>query len=403
MQILWLTPYWPLPIFGGGTRVYNLIKSLASTCQIDLLAYARAEQVGSAALAELRSFCRSVEAVPMPASSRMRRRLLQSKSLVSRRTSQYWTYYSSHMQERIDTALRATEYDVVILEHSFMGYYAVGDKALTVLDQHNVESDIYHRAARLERSVSRRAYNLLEYVKYRPDEQRICRAADVILAASDCDAHTMKRWGSLPLIVVVPNGVDCAYFSPRSCSDIVSASASVVFVGSMHYAPNAEAMLHFCDEVWPLIRAGAPDATLRIVGGDPPPEVRHLDQLPGVVVEGYVPDVRPYLEGAQVVVAPLRIGGGTRLKIVEALAMGRAIVSTTLGCEGLDVEDGHHLVVADQSADFAAQVIALLGDADRRMKLGRNGRQLAVDLYDWPAIGRRLDATLREQTDQRRC
>lgn len=399
MRILWLSPYLPFPIFGGGTRVYNLIKALAPTCAIDLMACAEVEEPDDEVLIELRSLCRSVEVVPSPMSSRARRRHVQLRALVSRRASQYWMFYSPHVQARIDQALCAVQYDVVILEHSFMGYYVANGRAPIVLDQHNVESEILRRSGRRERSMMRRAYNLLEYVKYRPDEQRICQAADLILAASESDQKTMGKWASPP-IVVVPNGVDSAYFAPEDGACEAEQHANLVFTGSMHYAPNTEAMLYFAAEIWPLIRAKVPNVTLKIVGGDPPPEILRLGRLPGVVVTGYVPDVRPYLAEAQVVVAPLRIGGGTRLKIVEALAMGRAVVSTPIGCEGLDVQDGRHLLVANQPAEFATQVIELLSDPARREALGREGRHLVGERYDWQAIGSRLETSLRELVER---
>jgi glycosyltransferase involved in cell wall biosynthesis len=277
-----------------------------------------------------------------------------------------------------------------------MGYYALPAGVPTVLVQHNVESDLLHCYSQRERSPLRRAYNWLEYVKYRADEQQICRSASLIMSVSELDRRAMQSWGGLPPCVVIPNGVDTTYFTPDMGTHEAEQSAGVVFTGTMNYSPNVEAMLYFADQIWPLIRTQVPGATLSIVGHAPPREILQLSDLPNVTVTGSVPDVRPYLGAAQVVVVPLRIGSGTRLKILEALAMGRAVVSTSLGYEGLDLEEGRHLLVADEPAAFAARVTELLRDPARRAALGREGRRQVEETYDWRVIGLRLEATLRE-------
>lgn len=396
MRILWLAPYLPRPVFGAGTRVYNLIKALASTCEIDLIAHAWPPSPDDELGNQLSAMCRTVQCVPPVIQSRRDRREMQLKALRSRRPSQYWMSFAPAMQECIDRAVRKNDYDVAVLEHSFMGYYTLPESLLVVLDQHNVESDILRRASRHERSFVRRIYNLVEFVRYYPDERRICRSADLILAASEHDCDSMRRWGGVPPCVVAPNGVDCTYFAPRAVDIPEKEAMDIVFTGAMHYAPNAAAMLYFVDKIWPLIRARAPGAMLRIVGGDPAPAILQLARLPNVSVRGNVADMRPYLADAAVVAVPLRVGGGTRLKIVEALAMARAVVTTSVGCEGLMVQDGKHLFVADEPIDFAARVVELLHDPARRVQVGENGRRLVKDSYDWPVVGARMEAALRQ-------
>jgi glycosyltransferase involved in cell wall biosynthesis len=304
-------------------------------------------------------------------------------------------FFSPDMQDAIDQAVATTRYRVAILESSFLGYYRLPPDMMVVLDQHNVESEILYRSGRQERSRMRRVYNMLEYVKYRADEVRFCRRADLIIATSERDRMHMVNWGDLPPCVVIPNGVDTGYFSSRLDDAAVSA-ASVVFTGTMSYAPNAEAVLYFAHDIWPSVRRRAPEATLAIVGQGPPPVVSRLAELPGITVTGSVPDVRPYIAGAQVVVAPLRIGGGTRLKILEAMAMSRAVVSSSIGCEGLDVEDGRHLLIADEPASFAARVVDLLSNPEQRSALGCAGRRLVEERYDWATLGAQLRHVLLE-------
>jgi sugar transferase (PEP-CTERM/EpsH1 system associated) len=385
-------------VSGAGTRVYNLLKVLAASCRIDLIAGSVSGEPSEDMLAEVRSMCRSVQVVPSAIGSRRQKRLLQIRSVGSLKPMHYWIFYSREMQARIDGAVHTMSYDVAILESSFMGYHILPDHLPLVLDQHNVESEIFLRSAQRERSLTRRTFNLLEYWKYRPQERRICREADLILAVSARDRDVMLSWGGRTPCIVIPNGVDTDYFRPAEGRNEGQPLSKIVFTGTMSYSPNTEAMLYFAAEVLPLIQEQAPEVALQIVGSRPPPEVQKLAKLPRVTVTGAVPDVRPYLADARVVIAPLRIGGGTRLKILEAMAMARPVVSTAAGCEGLEVQDGTHLLVADEPAAFAAAVLELLRDPNRRAAMGREGRRLVEERYDWYALGRRTEQALQDLT-----
>jgi polysaccharide biosynthesis protein PslH len=394
MRILWLSPYLPAPTFGAGTRVFNLLKVLSRTCEIDLIAGSVAGEPDQEMLADVRSLCNDVHVVGATITSQRHKRLLQLKSLLGRHPMHYRIFYSKEMQEAINHAARQNAYDVVVLESSFMGYYCLPAGLPRVLDQHNVESEILLRSGQRERSMLRRSYNLLEYWKYRSDERRICRQMDLILATSTRDCESTLDWSGVPACVVIPNGVDTMYFVPSEHDD--QQTHTVLFTGTMNYSPNAEAMLYFVGEIWPLIQERIPDAVLQIVGHSPPLEITKLAQVSNVDVLGSVPDVRSYLVSAQVVVAPLRIGGGTRLKILEAMAMARAVVSTSLGCEGLDVQHGRHLLVADDPAAFAECVCDLLTNPTRRAEIGQEGCQLVHESYDWRTLGLRMEEALRD-------
>jgi glycosyltransferase involved in cell wall biosynthesis len=395
LRILWLCPYLPLPISGAGSRVFNLIKYLAANAQIDLIVSDSEWHERHSSTDQLRSWCRRVEIVPLIGGSKKQRRLLQARSLVSRRPAQYWTVYSDEMQDQINKTLQDTMYDLVIIEHSFTGYYHIPQSIPIVLDQHNVESEILLRSSRLDRSRARRALNLLEFWKYRTDERRICRGANLILSVSERDQASMQAWGGVGDVSIVPNGVDLREFSPSTRGESLERPGNVLFTGTLHYSPNSDAMLYFATEIWPLIRQLAPYAELTVIGADPPREILQLGRLPGITIVGLVPSVLPYLERAQVVVAPLRIGGGTRIKILEALAMCRSVVSTSLGCEGLEVQDGRHLLKADDREQFASSVVKLFADPVKREELGRHGRQLVEARYDSQVIGSAFESTLR--------
>ncbi|MDB5058218.1 MAG: glycosyl transferase group 1 [Chloroflexi bacterium] len=391
-RILWLTPYVPAPNFGGGSRVFNLMRSLARSWTIDAIV---CDGGSNESIGPLQAICRHVELVPTVAHSTWHRRHRQLMAMLSKHSLLYWTHYAPDARRCMERMLADNKYDVVILEHAFMGYYRVLSQVPVVLDQHNVESTLMLSASRHERTLIRRLYNALEYRKFLPEEQQICRSTNLILTTSLPDRRLIERWGDTAPVKVIPNGVDSTHFAPASFAHRAVNEFGVVFTGTMHYAPNAEAMLFFCKDIWPRILAQVPSATLRIVGGNPPPAIRRLGQVPGVEVVGYVEDLRPYIAEAAISIAPLHMGSGTRLKILEAMAMGRAVVSTTVGCEGLEVEDGKHLLVADEPSAFADQVVALLRNPTRRADIGLEARRLIEDRYDWSAIGMDLDHALR--------
>jgi glycosyltransferase involved in cell wall biosynthesis len=203
-------------------------------------------------------------------------------------------------------------------------------------------------------------------------------------------------------MAVVSTGVDTHFFSPHATTEsgAVHSSAAesrhLVFTGSMDWLPNEDAVIFFCREVLPLIRAEEPDVTLSIVGRAPTPAVKRLADLPGVHVAGRVDDVRPYIGDAAVYIVPLRIGGGTRLKIFEAMAMGKAVVSTTVGAEGLPVVGDEHVVLADEPQSFSRAVVRLLRDIDGRRRLEAAARALVVERYDWSAVAGELKSALEE-------
>ncbi len=184
---------------------------------------------------------------------------------------------------------------------------------------------------------------------------------------------------------VVPTGVDTEYYRPSATARVPN---NLVFTGSMDWLANQDAMLYFAAEIFPRIQAEIPNVALSIVGRNPPPRIRKLGETPGIHVTGTVSDIRPYVHGAKVYVVPLRIGSGTRLKLLEAMAMGKAIVSTGIGAEGLPVEHGHNIVLADTPAAFAAETVALLRDRERRGALGLNARETAERDHAWPQVGR---------------
>jgi glycosyltransferase involved in cell wall biosynthesis len=198
---------------------------------------------------------------------------------------------------------------------------------------------------------------------------------------------------------VVPNGVDVEYFTP----EVEHETPTLIYTGGLNMFANLDAVLFFLREIWPAISAAVPSVRFIVIGQDPPHELREISKRDSrIEVMGYVDDVRPYVARAAVYVVPLRVGGGTRLKVLDAMAMGKAIVSTSVGCEGIHVSRGEHLLIADDPKHFARVTVDLLGDRGRRALLGRSARRLVETHYAWPLIGGRLHDTYRAAIERRR-
>jgi glycosyltransferase involved in cell wall biosynthesis len=244
------------------------------------------------------------------------------------------------------------------------------------------------------------AYSLVQWLRLRRYERQVCRAADRTVAVSEADALALRALVPGLAPAVVTNGVDVEFYS-RPATPLGSLRSvepgdldrpGLVFTGKMDFRPNVDAVLWFVAEVLPHIQRAQPDLLLWVVGRDPHPRLARLEEHPAVRLTGWVEDVRPYIAAAAVYVIPLRIGGGTRLKVLEAMAMGKAIVSTTLGCEGFELTPERELLIGDSPGAFAAAVLALLGDPERRAGLGRQAKSYAASNYDWGVILPKLEA-----------
>ena len=273
-----------------------------------------------------------------------------------------------------------------------------------VFDNHNAEYVLQQRAWETDRLKPARwhaaAYSLVQWDKLRRYERQICQRADRVIAVSEADRDALLRLDPQLDITVIPNGVDLDYYAAYQRANDTQAPDygpnALVFTGKMDFRPNVDAVTWFAQEVLPLVRREISDAAFVVVGKEPHPRVQELARLPGVAVTGFVPDIRAHIAAAAVYVVPLRIGGGTRLKVLEAMAMRRALVSTRLGCEGFPLTDGGEALFADDAPGFAQAVTTLLRDPARRGQMGDAGRRFVEATYGWPAITPRLKAVYRE-------
>ena len=272
-----------------------------------------------------------------------------------------------------------------------------GSRATVLLDEHNIEYELMYRMACAERALARKAYYWLEHRMLRHEERRSWQRADGCILTSAREEQILRRELPSKPSTVIPNGVDIDYFQP---TDRAVDPNSIVFTGRIDYRPNTDAVIRFVQDILPPILQERPQVTFYVVGADAPDEILALAG-PNVVVTGTVQDVRPYLERAAVVVVPLRMGGGTRLKVLDGLAMGKSMVTTALGCEGIDVRDGEHLLVANAAGDFARQVLRLMDDPELGARLGRNGRALVERQYGWASVTDRLESFYREMLEHK--
>ena len=250
---------------------------------------------------------------------------------------------------------------------------------------HNVEHMIWRRLWEVERRPLRRLLLDVERRKMRRAERRTCAQASLTVAVSTADRDQFAAEAPGARITAIPTGVDTEYFTPTGAAAV---PGRLVFTGSMDWYPNEDGILHFIDAVLPAVRRAMPGVSLAVVGRKPSERLRSAAVAAGVEVTGGVDDIRPHIEAGEVYVVPLRVGGGTRIKIFEALAMGRALVSTTVGAEGLPLEPGRHFLQEDDPAAFASAVIALLRDPARRAALGAAGRRLVTERYSWAQVAR---------------
>jgi len=404
MNLLFLTPQLPYPPeHGGSLRAYNLIRVLAQRHHITLLSLVHSpDDLGRAG--PLRDCCRRIEVVPAPTRSPWQRAL---SVLLSPEPDLALRLVSAEFQAWLDALLREDHFDVLQIEEIMLARYGlalnVASRPRLVFDTYNAEYVLQQRAFETDVRDPRRwagaLYSFIQWRKLRSYEARVCRHFDCTVVVSEADAAALRALDPALPLLVVPNGVDAAHYAGYvpGADDPVLPPNSLVFTGKMDFRPNVDAVLWFVESVLPIIQQQVPEVRFYVVGQSPLPRVQALAANHAVIVTGRVPDVRPYIAGAAVYVVPLRIGGGSRLKILEALAMGQAVVSTSLGCEGYPLTAGRELVIADEPGEFAQAVMELLRDPAWRAELGRAGQKFAVERYDWGAIVPLLEGVYRHR------
>lgn len=402
MKLLIVTPNLPSPVGGANARNYHLLQSLARKHTVSLLAFVNnADLVGEADMSHLQSLTHELQVIPHIMNTRLKR----LQQLISTARGQSYLldlHTSSELQKVLNTMLACERYDGVLFESSLMAGYRLPADVITIIDQHNIEHELHQRTYQCEKALLRKWYSWCEGRILKRIELEYCRKANIVLVVSERERLLLKDLLPDQLVEVVPNGVDLESFQGNY--PVQETPDQVIFTGTMDYYPNTQAALYFARHCWPHIREQVPTATWLIVGKNPPLEVRRLaTKLHGVTVTGTVPDVQPYLLASAIAIAPIQVGSGTRLKILEALAAQKAVVSTTIGCEGLTVIAGKHLAVADTPEAFVQAVVALMQNPSMRTALGNAGRELVEAEYSWELCGNQLLHILAEKESALLC
>lgn len=389
MHILFVSDYIPYPIISGDrVRIYNLIRRVANHHQVSLAAPVRNEEEARSA-EELKKFCLHVETAPLP----RRHPLVHLPGLVpfflTGKPLELKFLYSRELAKSIKKIIDSTPTDLVQFEHSRMGHYreAIPDNGCcrSILSFHNVASYQFDSIYRVMRpSVAKfRAWLFSRQMK--SWEPRYAQKFDRCFAVSEKDRDMMVAANSGLQVDVIPNGVDTDLYTPLDRLD----QPGLLMLGLMSYAPYADSATYFCEKILPSIKEKIRSVHVFIVGSNPPQRVRDLGG-DGVFVTGRVPDVVPYYQQTSISIVPLRAGGGTRLKILESMALGRPVVSTSIGCEGLNVRHNEHLLIADQPDKFAESVVRLLQDTALYDRLADQARELVETQYGWNTIAKKM-------------
>ncbi len=392
MKILWICPFFLHPTDRGGQiRTLGTLKELNKRHEVHFAGLNDPSNLeGPQRSSEYSSRHFAVEhSVPGRTSIMIYPQLVAS--LVNPVPMAVSRYYSKALKQKVSDLIATERYDAIVCDF-LAAAPNVADIGKCILFEHNVETTIWQRHVEQSKSLAKRVYFQLQASKMASYEKKICRRSKHVIAVSEIDAERMKTMFGVTGVTSVPTGVDLEYFAPPSAAPHVS---DMIFSGSMDWLPNVDAVEHFVKEVLPLIREELPAATFTIAGRSPDARVHKVVQgVSGITVTGKVDDMRPYLWGSRISVVPIRIGGGTRLKIYECMAAGLPVVSTTVGAEGLCYKDGTDIAIADDPRSFAAACVRLLTTDSLRHSMADSALERAQNEFSWEAVSREFEAIL---------
>jgi sugar transferase (PEP-CTERM/EpsH1 system associated) len=392
VKVLWAKSGGLVPLdTGGKTRSFNLLKELGRRHEVTLFNFYGAHS-GDAHSGLKKYFSRVVNVpVKMPAQRGFGEAVRYARNLVTLQPYALSKYALPEAARTLRILLEEDRYDVLVCDFLFLAPILPWAFPIPkIIFTHNVEAQIWKRHFKVAsnpiwKSVSWREYRTMERA-----ERAYLEKADHVLTVSDSDKQHFSAFLAPENITVIPTGVDVDYFKP---SKSLAQANRIVFTGSMDWMPNEDAIFYFVKDIFPLIRKEISDATLWVVGRCPSPRLKNLkSESGGIHVTGTVDDIRPFVWDAQVYVVPLRVGGGTRIKIFEAMAMGKAVISTPVGAEGLPVENGKNILLEESPEEFARQVVLALRSPGPRERMGQEARKLVEENYSWAAVAGTFDA-----------
>jgi sugar transferase (PEP-CTERM/EpsH1 system associated) len=394
VKVLWVKSELLHPVDKGGKiRTLEMLRHLMRDHEVTYVCLASPND-SQEAFESAREYCHHLVTVPWSEPPRFSRGFYAelAKNVISPLPYVIEKYRQRQMRDWIAREDGRGAFDAVVCD--FLSPSAnVPEKlrAATVLFEHNVETILWERTFKNEKQPIKRAYFYAQYLKMRAYERELCHRYQAVAAVSTNDAEAIRDMFSVSDVYPVPTGVDVDFFSPLTDparpgrpQKPAREAADLVFTGSMDWMPNEDAILYFADSILPRIAASVPEIKVTVVGRNPTPKLKELAQRePRVVLTGRVDDVRPYIDRSTVYIVPLRVGGGTRIKIYEAMGMARAVVSTTIGAEGLPVKDGEEIILADDPDRFADEVVRLVRDDAARSRIEEAARKAVVERFGW--------------------
>ena len=414
MRILYLCPenLWPLTS-GGQLRVYNLIRETVRYASVSFLGVRNPDESDNLVANNDHRLKLGLERYVLVAKGRSYTSGKIFRGFVGPDPLPIINYFDRTVERELSLILREQTFDLVQIEHvQMMGYLSTirgsPSRPLIICDWHNIESELMDRYGQHSGNWARKLYAGRTTQLLRNFERRLLAECDAHIVVSKRDESRLRAIVPKACVHVVENGVDVARYSdgpkpaaPTRLKDAQQKRTDIVFVGSMDFHANIDAVVYFCTEIWPRVHTLAPDLRFVIVGARPTAEVRDLARYPAVVVTGTVDDVAPYYSNALAAMVPLRVGAGTRLKILEAMAAGVPVVSTSIGAEGLTVNAGVDILLADTPEEITRALVELYNSYQTWRRLSDRGQELAGTRYDWSVIGSSLHRAHRALLDQR--
>jgi glycosyltransferase involved in cell wall biosynthesis len=403
LKILWVKSGGLLPLnHGGRIRSYYLAKELAQLHDLSLFTFSAKAEDPIPAHAPLNEIFRKVVCLPIdiPIARGLKESVNYVGNLLSTKPYSASKYCQPWVARELSALLARESYDVLLCDFLLTAVVVPWDwPGAKVLFTHNIEAMIWERHYRVNKNPLWKAISYREFRAVERMERKYVSLADHVLAVSENDRDFFRRYTSKDRMSVIPTGVDIGYFTPDRGSE---EAESIVFTGSMDWMANEDGIVFFIEKILPLVRMRFPKAKLWIVGRRPSATLKAIAaRQTGIEVTGTVDDIRPYMKRGSVYVVPLLVGGGTRIKIFEAMAAGKAVVSTTIGAEGLPVRHNENILLADDPISFANSVVQLLSDHARRTRMGDAARELVAQNYSWRAVGQSLSEVLKAASARR--
>ncbi len=389
MSLLIIDEEFPYPLnTGKRIRTFNLIKVLKKYHDISYLAYGTVDSDSYQYLKE-----QGFNPICVPPPDRRQNGIKFYYKLLANLTSPLPYIVTSHFtpefQNKLISIVNSKKIDLIICEWT---PYAVFLKDLnnvkSIIAAHNIESSIWKRYEENENNGLKKKYISIQRKKVEAFEKQAFHWSNGATAVTKNEADTISGLNVTYPVEVIDNGVDTSYFKSKNCERLTN---ELVFTGSMDWRPNQDAVIYFANEIFPMVKETVNDIKFTIVGRKPPSKVKELEKIEGITVTGTVDDVRPYIDRANLYIVPLRIGGGSRLKILEAMSMQKAVISTAIGAEGLNIEDNKNIILKDSPSEFSKGIIELLKNNDLRNSLESEGRRLVEEEYDWQQLGVRYN------------